>query len=170
MAFNIKKYIPALTRPFREAINKTYDDAVTDASALLDDETIEEAKDEAIETVNGWVEDLQEVFEVNGEAMYLITFEGADTSSAAANVDISTKVPEDVTPAEHDRVVLVTGVATATGLPVAAPALVAADTADGIVIGLVSDGTIKVRFGRNSGANLTANTYTAWVVPYTDLS
>ena len=96
--------------------------------------------------------------------LYPITVVGGNTISTAVFTAIGNK-PTNRTPAVGDEIVMIVGVVTATGVPVASPAIVAADTSDGVVKLLALDTTVKVKWGRSSGADLSANTYTCWVKP-----
>ena len=88
-----------------------------------------------------------------------------DTTNAAVFTAIGNK-PTNRTPAVGDEIVMITGVVTASGIPVDSPAIVAADTSDGVVKLLaLDDATAKVKWGKDSGADLSANTYTCWVKP-----
>lgn len=158
MAHDISKY-GGFGTPVRGAIEDTYTQAVADASGTA----VKGSGWTAGMTLKAHNDSIAENAALIA-GLYPITFVGANTTSAAANVAIASK-PTHVTPAEGDKIVFVTGEVTATGAAVAAPALVAAATSDGVVIGLVDDTTIKVRFGKDSGADLSANTYTAWVKP-----
>ena len=96
--------------------------------------------------------------------LYPIITVGGNTSSAAVYTAIANK-PSNRTPAAGDTIVMITGVVTASGVPVASPAIVTADTADGVRSVLITDTTVKVKWGKDSGADLSANTYTCWVKP-----
>lgn len=96
--------------------------------------------------------------------LYPITVVGGNTTSAAVFTAIGNK-PTNRTPAVGDEIVMIVGVVTASGVPVASPAIVAADNLDGVVKLLALDTTVKVKWGKDSGADLSANTYTCWVKP-----
>lgn len=97
--------------------------------------------------------------------LYPLITVGGNTTAAAVFTAIGNK-PTNRTPAVGDEIVMITGVVTASGVPVASPAIVAADTSDGVVKLLALDGaTAKVKWGKDSGADLSANTYTCWVKP-----
>ena len=96
--------------------------------------------------------------------LYPITVVGGNTTSAAVFTAIGNK-PTNRTPAVGDEIVMIVGVVTASGVPVASPAIVAADNLDGVVKLLALDTTVKVKWGKSSGADLSANTYTCWVKP-----
>ena len=96
--------------------------------------------------------------------LYPITVVGGNTTSTAVFTAIGNK-PTNRTPAVGDEIVMIVGVVTASGVPVASPAIVAADNLDGVVKLLALDTTVKVKWGKSSGANLSANTYTCWVKP-----
>lgn len=96
--------------------------------------------------------------------LYPITVVGGNTTSAAVFTAIGNK-PTNRTPAVGDEIVMIVGVVTASGVPVASPAIVAADDLDGVVKLLALDTTVKVKWGKSSGADLSANTYTCWVKP-----
>lgn len=171
MGLDIKKYIASLDRPVKRAVEAVYVQIKADAKTEKADE-IAAAKVEGEENTDEQIETLTEIFEEQAEnlKMYQITFDGADASSAAAFSAIA-PFPADVDPAVGDRIAFVTAKVKASGVNASIPALVAADSADGIVIGLLDDsGTVKVKFGRDTGEDYTANTYTAWVLPFVDLS
>jgi len=96
--------------------------------------------------------------------LYPIITVGGNTSSAAVYTAIANK-PSNRTPAAGDTIVMITGVVTASGVPVASPAIVTADTVDGVRSVLITDTTVKVKWGKATGADLSANTYTCWVKP-----
>lgn len=96
--------------------------------------------------------------------LYPITVVGGNTISTAVFTAIGNK-PTNRTPAVGDEIVMIVGVVTASGAPVASPAIVAADNLDGVVKLLALDTTVKVKWGKSSGADLSANTYTCWVKP-----
>lgn len=97
--------------------------------------------------------------------LYPITAVGGNTTSTAVNTVIDNK-PSNRTPAITDTVVMITGVVTASGIPVAVPAIVTADSAQGVLVNPVSDTGIKIRWGKaGGGVDYSANTYTIWLKP-----
>jgi hypothetical protein len=97
--------------------------------------------------------------------LYPIVAQGFDTTGTAGNTVIDLK-PSNRTPAVTDTVVMITGVVTASGVPVASPAIVTADTAQGVMVNPVSDTGIKIRWGKaGGGVDYAPNTYTIWLKP-----
>jgi len=163
MAHDISKY-GGFGTPVRGAIEDTYTQAVADATAAA------VAADTVLgAAVKGDDWDSSMTLKANADAiaakdLYPIIVVGGDTTSAAVFTAIANK-PTNRTPAVGDEIVMITGVVTASGVPVASPAIVAADTSDGVVKLLALDTTVKVKWGKDSGADLSDNTYTCWVKP-----
>lgn len=155
----------ALSKPAIDAMTQVYTDAVADASAVA------VAADTVLGTaVKGasWTSSM--TLKAHDDAiaakdLYPLITVGGNTTAASVFTAIGNK-PTNRTPAVGDEIVMITGVVTASGVPVASPAIVAADTSDGVVKLLALDGaTAKVKWGKDSGADLSANTYTCWVKP-----
>lgn len=180
MVLDLQKWIGALNKPIIDALNYVYDTATTaytDVITALETAVkgtgwtsgmTLKAHDDTLTTIkgSGWTNQT-----IKGNAdkialtdLYPITVVGGNTTSAAVFTAIGSK-PTNRTPAVGDEIVMIVGVVTATGVPVASPAIVAADTSDGVVKLLALDTTVKVKWGKSSGADLSANTYTCWVKP-----
>lgn len=164
MAHNISKY-GGFGTPVRGAIEDTYTQAVADAAtAAVAADTVLGTAVKGVNWTSGMTLKAHDDA-IAAKDLYPLITVGGNTTAAAVFTAIGNK-PTNRTPAVGDEIVMITGVVTASGVPVASPAIVAADTSDGVVKLLALDGaTAKVKWGKDSGADLSANTYTCWVKP-----
>jgi hypothetical protein len=155
----------ALSKPAIDAMTQVYTDAVADAAtaAVVADTVLGTAVKGANWTSGMTLKAHDDA--IAAKDLYPLITVGGNTTTAAVFTAIGNK-PTNRTPAVGDEIVMITGVVTASGVPVDSPAIVAADTSDGVVKLLALDGaTAKVKWGKDSGADLSANTYTCWVKP-----
>ena len=104
------------------------------------------------------------------EGAFMIEFVGADTTGggtpAPANVVVSA-MEKSVALAAGDKILAIYSARlTADKTNVDFPSLIPTNDLDGVMRELIDDGgTIKVQFGASTGADLSANTYRALVLP-----